>query len=775
MNNLKIRHILNEVKSELRRVEKLSDAELKNKTLEFKDLLENKGYSLNSILPQAFAVVCEVDKRVLGMMPFDVQIMGAIALHYCNLAEMNTGEGKTLTATMPLYLNALTGKGAMLVTANEYLANRDAREMGPVYEFLGLTVAAGAEEASRPLFTNDEKRDIYAHDIVYTTHSAVGFDYLLNNLVTKGEDRFYRLFDYVIIDEADMVLLDAAQMPLVISGSPRVQSNLYAQCDFFVTTLQENRDYVVGNEKVWLTDTGVAYAEQFFNINGFYEKENFEINRHVTLALQAHTLYSNEKEYIIAENDELTLLDKGTGRVLRGMKLRGGMHQALEEKEKIKLTNENRSVASITYQNLFLMFPRMSGMSGTIADAREELWKIYHKQVNIIRPNNPLIRVDLPDRYFNTFEEQYTAAIDEVVRLHESGQPILVVTSSIKDTEYISRILVEKQLAHNVLNANSAYWEAQIIKEAGKIGNITVSTGMAGRGTDIKLEKGAAELGGLAVIGIGRMPNVRLERQARGRSGRQGDPGSSQFFVCLQDDTVTHIEKKKVDKLMAKGKKLGNLSLKRIINGAQKLGEENAVSIRKSFTDYDKLVMRQRNIIYGTRNKLFDGEDIAPERIEKMINQTIKDYIYGAKKIVGKEVNRYVLNNITYSVDSIPTDFESKSKSKIVKELIECGKNALNKKIESFDSEEHLAEYIRYCVLNAVDGAWVEQIDYLQQLSAVVSGRASAQRNPLFEYYDEAYKSFSKMKKTIKESIVRNVLLGKHSVDENEKMKIILP
>lgn len=772
MNNIRIKSILRKVKREYANISCLSDEELKNKTVGFKERIE-KGERLNSLLPEAFAVVCEVDRRMLGMMPFDVQIMGAIALHYCNLAEMNTGEGKTLTATMPLYLNALTGKGAMLVTANEYLANRDANEMRPVFEFLGLSVMCGAEEASRPLFTNKEKQEIYKADIVYTTHSAVGFDYLLNNLVTKANDRFYRLFDYVIIDEADMVLLDAAQMPLVISGSPRVQSNLYESCNFFVTTLQKDRDYEVKEESVWLTDSGVAYAEQFFGINGFYEKENFEINRHVTLALMAHALNKNEKDYLVTDNGELTLLDKGTGRVLRGMKLRGGMHQALEQKEQIKLTGETRSVASITYQNLFLMFPRMSGMSGTIADAREELWKIYHKSVSVIRPNMPMIRVDKQDKFFNTFEEQHDAAIEEVLRLHESKQPILVVTSSIKDTEYISRILVEKQIPHNVLNANSAYWEAQIIKEAGKIGNITVSTGMAGRGTDIKLQEGAAELGGLAVIGIGRMANVRLERQARGRSGRQGDPGSSQFFVSLQDETVTHAEKKRVEKIKRKNLTLGKFRLKHFINGAQKLGEENAVSIRKSFTDYDKIVMRQRNIIYDARNRLLDGEDVKPETIEKFIKQSIKDYVHSTKKLTNKDVNRYILNNISYSVDII--DAEQKGKGRLTKDLLECGQNAWKEKVESFPNQETLAEYIRQCVLRTIDSAWVEQIDYLQQLSFVVSGRATAQRNPLFEYDDEAYKSFNKMKKQIRNDVVRNVLLGRYSINYDGSMSVTLP
>ena len=375
-------------------------------------------------------------------------------MHQGYLAEMNTGEGKTLTATMPLYLNALTGKSTILVTTNEYLVLRDAEEMGQVYSFMGLTVAAGVRARQDEKISNDEKREIYNADIVYTTHSALGFDYLFNNLVTSAEDRFMREFYYVIIDEADFVLLDSAQTPLVISGAPRVQSNLYEMADFFVKTLEEDRDYEVEEKKVWLTDQGVQYAEQYFGIDNFYGREYFEINRHVTLALRAHVLFAKEKEYVVAENEEVRLLDSGSGRMMPGVKLRGGQHQALEVKEHLKVSQENRSVASVTYQNLFLLFPKMAGMSGTIADASGEPRDVYGVDVLVVPPNCPVIRKDLPDRVFQDADSQFRAAIDAACEVHSTGQPVLLVVSTIAETELVSRLLTNQKIPHNVLNAN---------------------------------------------------------------------------------------------------------------------------------------------------------------------------------------------------------------------------------------------------------------------------------------------------------------------------------
>lgn len=774
MANTRIKKELKKVKRELASVRGLSDDALRMKTKEFRDRIA-RGEPTRRLLPEAYAVVCEADRRILGMEPFDCQILGGIALHYCYLAEMNTGEGKTLTATMPLYLNALTGKSTMLVTANEYLADRDAKEMGPVYEFLGMTARSGVNKEQSEGVNNEGKRQIYDADIVYTTHSTLGFDYLLNNLVSKAEERFMREFYYVIIDEADMVLMDAATMPLVISGIPRVQSNLYGITDFFVTTLQPNRDYIEEDNSVWLTDEGVAYAERYFGIEKFYAAENFELNRHVTLAMKAHISMERDKDYVVTEKGEVSLLDNGTGRVLTGMKLRGGIHQAIEAKEKVKITQENRSVASVTYQNLFLLFPRLSGMSGTIADAKKELYKVYKKRVIVIPPNRPLKRVDKKDRFFKNAERQYDEAIREVIRLHLTGQPVLVVTSTIADTELVSRVLIEKQVAHSVLNANNAYWEAQIIGEAGRRGTVTVSSGMAGRGTDIRLGPGVKELGGLAVIGIGRMANIRLERQARGRAGRQGDPGSSQFFVSLEDDVASAVGERVLEKYVDKDRWISKRKLKKLINGSQKTQEEQAVTQRRSSVDYDKVVKRQRTMMYEVRNRLLDGGSLRLRMVQTLAYESVDIFLNGKHRLTTSDVTRYVLDNLSYNLDNRFLQIDLIKKKTLKKALIAYINTVWREKRNSFSSKQEMKEYIRLCVLRAIDDAWVEQVDYLQQLQYVVSGWATAQRNPVFEYHREAYEAFIRMEKTIKQEIVRNIFLGEKAYSKSGEMYVSFP
>ena len=774
MANRKLYHILKKVKKEKLRVSSLSDDELKKKTGEFKRRLA-AGASTNSLLPEAYAVVCEADKRILGKEPYDCQILGGIALHYCYLAEMNTGEGKTLTATMPLYLNALTGKSTMLVTANDYLADRDAEEMGPVYEFLGLHACSGVKVNQEENLKNAGKRKIYNADIVYTTHAVLGFDYLLNNLVSSAEERFLREFHYVIIDEADMVLMDAATMPLVISGVPRVQSNLYKLTDFFVTTLQPERDYTEEEQSVWLTDEGVDYAEQYFGIKKFYAEESFELNRHVTLAMKARITMERDKDYVVTEKGEVSLLDNGTGRVLSGMKLRGGIHQAIEEKEGVKITQETRAIASVTFQNLFLLFPRFSGMSGTIADAKKELRQVYKKRVVVIPPNRPLQRIDKKDLFFKNAQLQYEEAVKEVLERHETGQPVLVVTSTIADTELVSRVLIEKKVAHSVLNANNAYWEAQIISEAGQKGTVTVSTGMAGRGTDIRLGPGVKELGGLAVIGIGRMANIRLERQARGRAGRQGDPGSSQFFVSLEDDSVSAIGEKILEKYVDRDHGISKRKLKKLINGTQKLQEEQAVARRKRSVDYDKVMKRQRVMMYDVRNRLLDGGSLEFEKVQKLANESVHLFLQEKRHPEAGDITRYVLNNISYNLDDRFMHIMHVKKKDLERVLQAYVNTVWKNKMRSFSSEEELKEYIRLCSLNAIDNAWVEQVDYLQQLQYVVSGRATAQRNPVFEYHGEAYDSFLRMENTIKKEIVRNIFLGEKAYDKTGRMYVLFP
>lgn len=772
----KLQRILNRIKKYKSKIAAMTDEQLADMTRVFRERLA-QGVSLDELLPEAYAVICEADYRILGKFPYDVQILGGIALHQGYLAEMNTGEGKTLTATMPLYLNALTGKSTILVTTNEYLVLRDAEEMGQVYSFMGLTVAAGVRARQDEKISNDEKREIYNADIVYTTHSALGFDYLFNNLVTSAEDRFMREFYYVIIDEADFVLLDSAQTPLVISGAPRVQSNLYEMADFFVKTLEEDRDYEVEEKKVWLTDQGVRYAEQYFGIDNFYGREYFEINRHVTLALRAHMLFAKEKEYVVAENEEIRLLDSGSGRMMPGVKLRGGQHQALEVKEHLKVSQENRSVASVTYQNLFLLFPKMAGMSGTIADASDELRDVYGVDVLVVPPNCPVIRKDLPDRVFQDADSQFRAAIDAACAVHSTGQPVLLVVSTIAETELVSKLLTNQKIPHNVLNANNAFWEADIIKEAGQMNAVTVATAMAGRGTDIKLGEGVEELGGLAIIGVGRMNNIRQERQARGRAGRQGAPGNSRFYISLEDEIVTDYGAPYIRKYMEKGRHFSKGRIHRLICNAQKLCEESAVLSRRQALNYDEVMQKQRQLIYSMRDELLDGGRIGKERLMQIAENNIQTFVsgfFGKQPVSRQAVSRYLLDNISYQMDDI-SDSILQGKESVTQYLRKQVEAALQEQESRIGDDETMEEFVRVATLRALDDAWVEEVDYLQQLQSAVAGRTSAQRNPVFEYRKDALESFGQMEQTVVRNVMRNILLSEVSYDAEGRMQILFP
>lgn len=763
----RLHFLLGKVKEECKKVKELRDYELKNKTNEFKRRLA-EGETTDDLLPEAFAVCCEADYRVLGMFPYDVQILGGIALHLCYLCEMNTGEGKTLTATMPMYLNGLTGKSTILVTANEYLAIRDAEEMGQVYKFLGLSVEAGVKRDTNEKLNNDSKKNVYNADIVYTTHGSLGFDYLLNNLVQSKEDRFIRDFYYVIIDEADSVLLDSASMPLVISGSPRVQSNLYGITDFFVTTLVEDVHYELEDKKVWLTNKGIEYVQRYFRIENLYSEENYDILRHVVLALRAHFLLEKDTDYVVTDKGEIVLLDKSTGRKMNGMKLRGGSHQAIEEKEHLKLSQEQRSVASITYQNLFNLFPKMSGMSGTIADGKDELLEVYHKQVVVIPPNKPLARIDLPDQYFKTSEEQFDAVIKETVKRHKTGQPVLLIASLISDTEMLSKLLVQENIEHSVLNANNAFWEAEIIKEAGQKNVVTVATSMAGRGTDIRLGPGVKELGGLCVLGIGRMNNTRDERQARGRAGRQGEPGVSIFYTSLEDDVCEILGDDFMEKYIEKDKYISKRKIKKLVNKSQKIKEESSVFQRKNSVDYDSVMQRQKTIMYKTRNDLLDGMSLDENVLKQIYVNNINEFTKDHKKMDDKTMYRYILDNLSYRLKELSVS--SSNKKDYLKQYADM---AFKDKKELLGNR--FSEYCRLCTLKALDDGWIEEVDYLQQLQAAISGRSTAQRNLLYEYQREARLSFRDMEKSIKKAMIRNILLGEVSFGKDNEMIILYP
>lgn len=752
----------------------LSDEELSELTDVFRERLA-QGETLDDLLPEAYAAICEADRRILGMAPFDVQVLGGIALHQGYLAEMNTGEGKTLVATMPLYLNALTGKSTILVTANEYLAERDAKEMGPVYRFMGLTVAAGVHAKAEGPVSNEDKKEIYRADIVYTTHGGLAFDYLFNNLVPSADDRFMREFYYVIIDEADSVLLDGAKMPLVIAGSPRVQSNLYGVTDFFVTTLAEDEDYETKEKAVWFTEKGIKYAETFFQIDNFYSKEHFEINRHVTLALKAHKLFEKGKDYMLSNKGEVELLDEGSGRMMSGVKLHGGQHQALEAKEKAELSQETRSMASVTYQRLFLMFPKMAGMSGTMADAWEELLDIYKKDVLVMPPNRPLQRKDLKDLSFVTAEEQFTAAIDEAIAIHNTGRPVLIVVNTIAETELVSKVLIEEGVPHSVLNANNAFWEAEMIQEAGQMNALTISTSMAGRGTDIRLGEGVKELGGLAVIGIGRMGSRRQEGQARGRAGRQGDPGTSQFFISLEDRIVAEKKLKKVQKYIDGKRRISRRKIERLINKIQALGEEQSVSGRKQAAVYDEILEHQRALMYSARNQLLDGGVLPTGTIMQIARENIQAFLKQQKNPDARLLNRYILDHLSYRLEPESEEVSRGDPEAIELYLLKRVMKGLEEQKEKLGGKSAMNEFVRMATLSAIDNAWVEQVDYLQQMQFAVGGRASAQRNPVFEFQKEALQSFREMERTAKREIIRNILLSDVFTDEKGKLHILFP
>ncbi len=792
------------MRKEEKRIKNLSDEELAAQTNILKKRF-SEGESLDALLPEAFATIMEADERVLGKRPYDVQVLAGIAMHKGLLTEMNTGEGKTLSATMPLYLNALTGRPCMLITTNDYLAERDGQEMSQVYEFLGLTCSypSAADEDEGKKMTDEERKAFYAADIIYQTNGGIGFDFLFDNLVKKKEDRFLCELHYVIIDEADSVLLDSAIMPLVISGVPRVQSNLYGLCDFFVTSLVEDIDYIEDEGAVWLTAKGVAFAEDFFGIENYYGKENFEINRHVTLALRAHKLLKNNKDYVVSEKKEVELFDRATGRLMHGVKLRGGQHQAIEAKEKVEISQEFRTVASVTFQNLFMMFEKMTGMSGTIMDAKDELFQTYGKHVVKIPTNRPLMRKDRKDFYFTNAREQFHKAAKDVIAIHETGQPVLVVLNSAVDTEVFSRLMIEYNVPHNVLNASNAFWEAKIIAGAGQLGAVTVATTMAGRGTDIKLGEGVRELGGLAVIGIGRMDNVRSERQARGRAGRQGDPGFSQFYVSLEDDIVGAEGNERLEAIIDGEKKISKGKLKRTINKSQKRANEASQMNRVNSLKYDEILQRQRNLIYTTRNNLMEGMRIEQETIEEIAKGNITLFLREAfpekydKKLARKkkkemaklgeeelkdmqearlgQLNRYLLDNISYTLDGGIEGIDPDDLDGLLDYYMKRVREGLEYQKKKIGSQAAYEQFIREATLTAVDDGWVELIDYLEQLKYAVSGRSSAQRNIMFEYQNEAFDSYLDTEKVVKKNIIRNIMLSDVGLNKEGELSVIYP
>ena len=762
----RVKKILKKINALKHKMESLSDRELSAKTVEFRRRLA-KGETLDDLLVEAFAVVREADRRILGMFPYDVQVMGGIVIHEGNVAEMSTGEGKTLTATMPVYLNALTGKGTMVITPNAYLAKRDAEEMGAVYRFLGLTIGVPFVESGKD-FSVEEKREMYNSDIIYTTNGNLGFDYLNDNLASNKEGKFLRPFDYAIIDEIDDILLDSAQTPLIIAGAPRVQSNHYGIVNTLMTTLVEGEDFIYKEEKgeVWLTKQGAKEAESFFGIDHLYNEKNAVFARHIAYAMRAHKLYTKDKDYVIRGN-EMVLVDKGSGRLLEQTKLQGGLHQAIEAKEHVKLSPETRAMASITYQSLFKMFNKLSGMTGTGKVAEKEFRETYNMAVVRIPTNRPKQRIDYPDNLYVTLPEKVYASLEYIKEYHAKGNPLLVFVGSVEMSHLYSSLLLREGIAHNVLNAHNVAREAQIISESGQMGAVTVATSMAGRGTDIKLGKGVAELGGLIVIGTERMESQRVDLQIRGRSGRQGDPGMSKFFVSLEDDVIkkygpSWVHKKYKDYQVQdmtqpevlKGRKYRNLVAK-----AQYSSDSAGRAARIHTLEYAESMNIQREMMYKERNRLIDGsrdlEDVVGEIIDTYIDQVASSN-YESRELLF----HFIVTNISFHVKELPEDIDVTNKTAVrsfIKQIID---KELSEKRALLEQHDLYEQFLRLSLLKAIDYNWVEQVDYLQQLSMAISGQSAAQKNPIVEYYQEAYAGFETMKEQIRVDMVRNLLMG---------------
>ena len=745
----------------------LSDEALAVKTVEFRQRLA-EGETLDDLLVEAFAVVREADKRILGMFPYDVQVMGGIVIHQGNVAEMNTGEGKTLTATMPLYLNALTGKGAMLITTNEYLAKRDAEEMGPVYRFLGLSIGIPFTDDPEEELKAEDKRKIYNSDIIYLTNSSLGFDYLTDNLASSSKDKFLRPFNYVIIDEIDDILLDSAQTPLIIAGSPRVQSNYYGIIDTLVTTLVENEDYIFKEEKeeIWLTTKGAKTAESFLGIDNLYKEEYATYVRHLVYSLRAHKLFTRDKEYIIRD-DEMILLDKGTGRLMEMTKLQGGLHQAIEAKEHVKLSPETRAMASITYQSLFKMFNKISGMTGTGKVAEKEFLETYNMSVIRIPTNRPLIRKDYPDNLYVTLPEKVYASLECIKEYHLKGNPLLVFVGSVEMSHLYSSLLLREGIAHNVLNANNAAREAQIVSESGQMGAVTVATSMAGRGTDIKLGPGVAELGGLVVIGTERMESQRIDLQIRGRSGRQGDPGLSKFFVSLEDDVIKKFGPSWVHRMykeysvadITQPQVLEGRKYHRLVEKAQNASDSASRANRQRTLEYAESMNIQRDLIYKERNRLINGERDLRDVLSEMIDEYIETILSENIK-TREELFHYIVTNISFNIRELPLDLVIEDQQALRNFLIQIINNELNDKKTLLEPHDLYDQFLRISMLKAIDDNWVEQVDYLQQLMMAIGGQSASQTNPIVEYYREAYMGFEAMKEQIRSDMVRNILMG---------------
>ncbi|WP_105202961.1 preprotein translocase subunit SecA [Streptococcus suis] len=780
-----LRSLIENDKGELRKLEKmadkvfsyademeaLTDEQLQAKTAEFKERYNN-GESLDDLLYEAYAVVREGARRVLGLYPYKVQVMGGIVLHNGDVPEMRTGEGKTLTATMPVYLNALSGQGVHVVTVNEYLSTRDATEMGELYSWLGLSVGINLA-AKSPL----EKREAYNCDITYSTNSEIGFDYLRDNMVVRAEDMVQRPLNYALVDEVDSILIDEARTPLIVSGAQGSETNqLYFLADNLVKSLT-TEDYIIDipSKTIGLSDSGIDKAEKFFKLDNLYDIENVAITHFLDNALRANYIMTYDIDYLVNEDQEVMIIDPFTGRTMEGRRYSDGLHQAIEAKEGVPVQNESKTSASITYQNLFRMYKKLSGMTGTGKTEEEEFREIYNIRVVPIPTNRPIARVDHEDLLYPSLEYKFNAVIADVKRRYEKGQPVLVGTVAVETSDLISQKLVAAGVPHEVLNAKNHYREAQIIMNAGQRGAVTIATNMAGRGTDIKLGSGVRELGGLCVIGTERHESRRIDNQLRGRSGRQGDPGESQFYLSLEDDLMKRFGSERIKVFMERmnlteeESVIKSKMLTRQVESAQKRVEGNNYDSRKQVLQYDDVMREQREIIYRQRQDVITANrDLAPE-IKAMMKRTIErqvaGHFLGSKDEAIDGIIKFAHANLVDDDTLSKATFEAMNQKEIVEELYERALRVYDSQVKKLRDEERVREFQKVLILRVVDNKWTDHIDALDQLRNAVSLRGYAQNNPIVEYQSEAFTMFNDMIGAIEFEVTR--LMMKAQIHDN--------
>lgn len=745
----KFENIANEVEVLEEQIQKLTDIELRAKTDEFKTRLRD-GETLEDILVEAFAVVREAAFRTRKEKPFHVQIIGGLAIHYGNIAEMKTGEGKTLTATMPAYLNALEGKGVHIVTVNEYLSCRDAEDMGKVYSFLGLTTGSNKKE-----MTPYEKREQYNCDITYTTNNEFGFDYLRDNMVVKKENRVQRGLNFAIVDEVDSILIDEARTPLIISGGVSKAADLYITADNVAKSLTKD-EYLLDEKtkKVTLTEAGVHHAEKLLKLNNLYDIDNSLMVHNLDKALSANYGFKRDVDYVV-ENDKVIIVDLFTGRLMHGRQFSEGLHQAIEAKERVTINNETKTLATITFQNLFRMYNKLSGMTGTAKTEEEEFRNIYNMYVICIPTNMPMIREDNPDLIYSTIKGKFNAVADSIVEIHKKGQPLLVGTASVEASEFLSSILKKRGVSHELLNAKNHEREAGIISQAGHKGSVTIATNMAGRGTDIKLGEGVKDLGGLYVIGTERHDSRRIDNQLRGRAGRQGDPGSSRFFVSMEDDLMVKFGSEKIKSVMIalgikEDQSISNNMISKNIESSQKRVEGFNFDRRKGLLDFDNVISKQREIIYERRNEILDQDSITDR-----VLQTFKDYVedqVNAHLLDGNSLSPSDLDNIMELFNSNLlkskiiklSDIEGKKPSEVVEYIYDIVVEDYNNKLKDIP-EEIRNDFEKAISLRVLDKNWMDQLDAMEALKEGVGLRGYAQTNPLQVYALEGFQLFDNM------------------------------